>query len=63
MQPPSQRRQTGFRIGVVFGQGAQLWWDLPLINSLRLLRHLSHTGEQRQRANLNHLRAMLALDD
>src|ERR1051326_6937810 len=28
------------RIGVVFGQRTQLWWDLPVIESLDLLRDI-----------------------
>jgi ABC-2 type transport system ATP-binding protein len=28
------------RIGVVFGQRTQLWWDLPLGDSFSLLRHI-----------------------
>src|SRR6202048_4883031 len=58
-----QRRELGGRIGVVFGQRSQLWWDLPLIDSLRLLRFLYRVPEQRHTANLERLRAMLALDE
>jgi len=28
------------RIGVVFGQRSQLWWDLPVIESFELLRDI-----------------------
>jgi ABC-2 type transport system ATP-binding protein len=28
------------RIGAVFGQRAQLWWDLPVVESLELLRDI-----------------------
>jgi len=28
------------RIGVVFGQRTQLWWDLPVVESLDMLRHI-----------------------
>src|SRR5258708_25124927 len=31
--PMRQRRELAGRIGVVFGQRSQLWWDLPLIDS------------------------------
>jgi ABC-2 type transport system ATP-binding protein len=48
---------------VVFGQRSQLWWDLPLIDSLRLLRHLYRVPEARHRANLERLRKMLDLDE
>jgi len=35
--PVRQRRRLARRIGVVFGQRSQLWWDLPLADSLRIL--------------------------
>ncbi len=35
--PHRQRIQNNKRIGVVFGQRTQLWWDLPVVESLRLL--------------------------
>ena len=37
LEPVPQRRRLARRIGVVFGQRSQLWWDLPLIGSLRIL--------------------------
>ena len=63
LNPLSQRRELAARIGVVFGQKTQLWWDLPLIDSLRLLRHLYRVPEERHSANLKRLRDMLALDE
>jgi ABC-2 type transport system ATP-binding protein len=38
--PVPQRTQLARRIGVVFGQRSQLWWDLPLRDSYDLLRHI-----------------------
>jgi ABC-2 type transport system ATP-binding protein len=38
--PVPQRTQLARRIGVVFGQRSQLWWDLPLRDSFDLLRHI-----------------------
>jgi ABC-2 type transport system ATP-binding protein len=63
LNPTHQRRELARRIGVVFGQRSQLWWDLPLIDSLRLLRHLYRIPEERHAANLAKLRSMLALDE
>jgi ABC-2 type transport system ATP-binding protein len=63
LNPMRQRRELARRIGVVFGQRSQLWWDLPLIDSLRLLRFLYRVPEERHAANLERLRAMLALDE
>jgi viologen exporter family transport system ATP-binding protein len=37
LAPVAQRTQLARRIGVVFGQRSQLWWDLPLGESLRIL--------------------------
>jgi len=63
LNPLRQRRELARRIGVVFGQRSQLWWDLPLIDSLHLLRYLYRVPEARYTANLARLRDMLALDD
>src|SRR5579859_7819074 len=63
LNPLRQRRELARRIGVVFGQRSQLWWDLPLIDSLRLLRHLYRVPEARHSANLAQLRSMLDLDE
>jgi len=63
LDPMRQRRELASRIGVVFGQRSQLWWDLPLIDSLRLLRHLYRVPEKRHSDNLARLRNMLDLDE
>ena len=63
LSPLRQRKELARRIGVVFGQRSQLWWDLPLIDSLRLLRFLYRVPEERHTANLDRLRSMLALDE
>ncbi|MEN3307937.1 MAG: viologen exporter family transport system ATP-binding protein [Micromonosporaceae bacterium] len=39
-RPVPQRTRLAARIGVVFGQRSQLWWDLPLRDSFELLRHI-----------------------
>jgi ABC-2 type transport system ATP-binding protein len=61
--PMRQRRELAARIGVVFGQRTQLWWDLPLLDSLHLLRFLYRVPEERYNANLKRLRMMLDLDE
>jgi ABC-2 type transport system ATP-binding protein len=37
LEPVRQRRSLAGRVGVVFGQRSQLWWDLPLRESFDLL--------------------------
>lgn len=52
LEPSRQRTQLARRIGVVFGQRSQLWWDLPLRDSFDLLRHVYRVDSQRHAANL-----------
>ena len=59
---PSRRRvELARRIGVVFGQRTQLWWDLPLIDSFELLRHVYRVEAERHRRNLDDLSDLLDL--
>ncbi len=37
IHPFAQRQANARNIGVVFGQRTQLWWDIPVIESLRML--------------------------
>jgi ABC-2 type transport system ATP-binding protein len=62
MVPHRRRKQVAQRIGVVFGQRTQLWWDLPLIDSLELLRYIYRVPADRYMRNLNRLRDLLDLD-
>jgi ABC-2 type transport system ATP-binding protein len=52
LEPTRQRVDLARRIGVVFGQRTQLWWDLPLADSFELLRHIYRIDEGRYRDNL-----------
>jgi ABC-2 type transport system ATP-binding protein len=49
-------------IGVVFGQRTQLWWDLPVIESLELLRDIYRVPEERYRRTRDELVALLDLE-
>jgi ABC-2 type transport system ATP-binding protein len=60
--PYRRRKQVAQRIGVVFGQRTQLWWDLPLIDSLELLRYVYRVGADRYARNLRRMRELLDLD-
>jgi ABC-2 type transport system ATP-binding protein len=52
LEPSRQRTELAARIGVVFGQRSQLWWDLPLRDSFDLLRHVYRVPAERHAANL-----------
>jgi len=61
--PWQQRKALAHRIGVVFGQRTQLWWDLPLIDSLELLRHIYRVPADRFRHMLATASELLDLDE
>ncbi|GAB7047500.1 ABC transporter ATP-binding protein [Catenuloplanes indicus] len=61
--PVKQRIRLALRIGVVFGQRSQLWWDLPLRESFDLLRHIYRVPPADHGARLTRCRAMLELDE
>ena len=50
--PTKDRKQNLIHIGVVFGQRTQLWWDLPLIESFELLRHIYRVPEKIYKDNI-----------
>jgi len=59
--PWRQRIEHVRRIGVVFGQRTQLWWDLPVVESLEMLRHIYRVPAERFRAQRDELIELLGL--
>jgi ABC-2 type transport system ATP-binding protein len=62
LEPVPQRTRLARRIGVVFGQRSQLWWDLPLRDSFALLRHVYAVPATEHAGRLAHCRRLLDLD-
>lgn len=60
--PWRDRTKHVAELGVVFGQRSTLWYDLPLIESLRLLQHLYRVPKDRFEENLRLFRSLLDLD-
>jgi ABC-2 type transport system ATP-binding protein len=60
--PWRQRQRYVANIGAVFGQRTTLWWDLPVIESFDLLRHIYKVPAADYRRNLAEFRELLALD-
>lgn len=52
-----------WRIGVVFGQRTTLWWDLPVTESLELLRYIYRVPEQTFKDNLLEFETVLELGE
>lgn len=59
--PWESRREHVARIGVVFGQRTQLWWDLPTIESFELLRDVYAVEPTRYRRKLDELVSVFSL--
>ncbi|MFC6886036.1 MULTISPECIES: ABC transporter ATP-binding protein [Actinomadura] len=62
MDPSRERTALARRIGVVFGQRTTLWWDLPLRDSLTLIRRLYRVEASAHRRRLAELTALLELE-
>lgn len=61
--PWKDRQSNGKQIGVVFGQRTQLYWDLPLVESFRLLRAIYNVPEKTYTRNLAEFTEILGLDE
>ena len=61
--PNEKRIQNNKQIGAVFGQKTQLWWDLPVIESYRLIKKMYKIPENEYRKNLKKFTEILDLED
>ncbi|MFJ6687282.1 ATP-binding cassette domain-containing protein [Streptomyces sp. NPDC091294] len=61
IDPSRERTRLAHRIGVVFGQRTTLWWDLPLIDSYRLMHRMYRIPDARYRENLDRCVELLQL--
>ena len=57
------RKENARQIGVVFGQKTQLWWDVPVIESLRLLRDIYKVPEVQFKRNMELFSELLDLHE
>jgi ABC-2 type transport system ATP-binding protein len=62
LRPVPERTRLALRVGVVFGQRSQLWWDLPLRESFDLLRHIYRVPAAAHATRLRRCRDLLDLD-
>ncbi|MCC2686962.1 MAG: sugar transporter ATP-binding protein [Paenibacillaceae bacterium] len=61
---PSQNRiENAKKIGVVFGQRTQLWWDLPIIESFSLLKDIYEIPESIYKTNMERFVDLLGLEE
>jgi ABC-2 type transport system ATP-binding protein len=63
LDPSRERRRHVDRLGVVFGQRSQLWWDLPVEDTFALLRTVYARDPRQWAASRDELVAILDLED
>jgi ABC-2 type transport system ATP-binding protein len=61
--PHRQRRHYVKTIGVVFGQRTQLWWDIAVIESFKLLRRIYDVSQRDFDARMERFNEILGIRD
>lgn len=61
--PWKDRKEHVRRIGVVFGQRSQLWWDVPVIDSFELLKDIYSISPGSYRNTMEELTQLLHLQE
>lgn len=62
-EPYKERVKNAKNIGVVFGQRSQLWWDIPIIDSLDLMKYMYKIPEYTFKKNLEMFNEILEMQD
>lgn len=63
MEPYKKRKQVAQNIGVVFGQKTQLWWDIQLIESFKVLKEIYQISDEDYKERMEFLESVLGLSD
>jgi len=61
--PSEKRIQNNKNIGAVFGQKTQLWWDLPVIESFKLIKKMYEIPDNEYEENLEKFTEILELKE
>lgn len=61
--PHRERKKNAMNIGVVFGQKSQLWWDLPVKESFKLLKEIYEVSDEDYEARIEEFDQVLNLSD
>ena len=61
--PYKRREQNAKKIGAVFGQRTQLWWDIPIIEFFSLFKDIYEIPQSRYKENLKRFSTVLDLDE
>ena len=61
--PHRHRKKNAMNIGVVFGQKTQLWWDLPVKESFKLLKEIYEVEDEAYDERIEEFNEVLQLDE
>ena len=61
--PHKKRKKNAMNIGVVFGQKTQLWWDLPVKESFKLLKEIYEVSDEDYEERIEEFDEVLQLSD
>jgi len=63
MDPHKQREAFVRTIGVVFGQRSQLWWDIAVQESFRLLKKVYKVSDEQYQSHMHEVIEILEIED
>jgi ABC-2 type transport system ATP-binding protein len=63
LSPYKDRKKNAFRVGAVFGQRTQLWWDLPVEDTFDLLKYVYKIPAKTYKENMELFCHMLGLNE
>ncbi|MCB1165192.1 MAG: ATP-binding cassette domain-containing protein [Leptospiraceae bacterium] len=63
LDPEKHRKEITRKLGVVFGQKTQLWWDLPVEESYDLLRTIYRIPQKEFRDRMDYFIDLLKMED
>lgn len=63
LNPFADRMRYASRIGVVFGHRSQLWWDIPILESFKLLKDIYRIPASTFHSNMNMFADLLGLGE
>lgn len=63
VEPYKKRKSVASKIGVVFGQKTQLWWDIPLVESFKVLKEIYRINDGDYKERLDFLYEVLGIGD
>jgi ABC-2 type transport system ATP-binding protein len=61
--PTKDRIKNNMKIGAVFGQRTQLWWDIPVIESYKLIQKIYEIPMETYNENLEYFSKTLGLTE